>query len=103
MRKGKTENNNKHVSQISFFSLVISNINLSISNMDNYVDTRKVLLLGDSKESDDNEKTVAEQLHNIFSHIEDLVEVTDRVRKSQVAALYMDPLASPKSEIRIDY
>ena len=71
--------------------------------MNTYVDSRKVFLPGDVKNDQNDEKTISEQLHNIFSHIEDLVEVTDRVKNSEVANLYMDPLASPKSEIRIDY
>ena len=76
---------------------------MAIENMNRYVDTKKVFLLGDTKEKQNEEEPVPEQLHNISSHIEDLVEVTDRVRNSEVAELYMDPLASPKSEIRIDY
>ena len=76
---------------------------MAIENMNRYVDTKKVFLLGDTKEKQNEEEPVPEQLHNIISHIEDLVEVTDRVRNSEVAELYMDPLASPKSEIRIDY
>ena len=75
---------------------------MAIENMNRYVDTKKVFLLGDTKEKQNEEEPVPEQLHNIISHIEDLVEVTDRVRNSEVAELYMDPLASPKSEIRID-
>ena len=71
--------------------------------MNAYVDSRKVFLPGDVKNDQNDEKSMSEQLHNIFSHIEDLVEVTDRVKNSEVANLYMDPLASPKSEIRIDY
>ena len=71
--------------------------------MNAYVDSRKVFLPGDVKNDQNVERTISEQLHNIFSHIEDLVEVTDRVKNSEVANLYMDPLASPKSEIRIDY
>ena len=71
--------------------------------MNAYVDSRKVFLPGDVKKDQNDERTIPEQLHNIFSHIEDLVEVTDRVKNSEVANLYMDPLASPKSEIRIDY
>ena len=82
------------------FRLLISNIKLAIGNMNRYVDTKRVFLLGDTKENLDD---VPEQLHNIISHIEDLVEVTDRVRNSDVADLYMDPLASPKSVMRIDY
>ena len=76
---------------------------MAIENMNRYVDTKKVFLLGDTKEKQNEEEPVPEQLHNIISHIEDLVEVIDRVRNSEVAELYMDPLASPKSEIRIDY
>ena len=76
---------------------------MAIENMNRYVDTKKVFLLGDTKEKQNEEEPVPEQLHNIISHIEDLVEVTDRVRNSEVAELYMDPLASPRSEIRIDY
>ena len=76
---------------------------MAIENMNRYVGTKKVFLLGDTKEKENEEEPVTEQLHNIISHIEDLVEVTDRVRNSEVAELYMDPLASPKSEIRIDY
>ena len=76
---------------------------MAIENMNRYVDTKKVFLLGDTKEKQNEEEPVPEQLHNIISHIEDLVEVIDRVRNSEVAELFMDPLASPKSEIRIDY
>ena len=76
---------------------------MAIENMNRYVDTKKVFLLGDTKEKQNEEEPVPEQLHNIISHIEDLVEVIDRVRNSEVAELYMDPLASPKSEIRTDY
>ena len=88
---------------INIFRLLISNIKLAIGNMNRYVDTKRVFLLGDTKENEDDEKHVPEQLHNVISHIEDLVEVTDRVRNSDVADLYMDPLASPKSVMRIDY
>ena len=59
------------------FRLLISNIKLAIGNLNGYVDTKKVFLLGDTKEKKGEEESVPEQLHNVFSHIEDLVEVTD--------------------------
>ena len=76
---------------------------MAIGNMNKYVDSRKVFLLGDNRESEKEEKSETEQLQNVFCHIEDLEEVTGRVKKSEIAALYLDPLASPASEIRIDY
>ena len=73
---------------------------MAIGNLNKYVDTKKVILLGDTKEKQDEDKSVPEQLNNVFSHIEDRVEVTDRVRNSEVADLYMDPLASPMVRVK---
>ena len=69
-----------------------------------YVLRRAILLPGDKKEEgDDENKAVPEQLSAIIAHIEDLEMVNARVRVSDLADGYMDPLASDKSELRLDY
>ena len=72
--------------------------------MNQYVLRRAILLPGDKKvEGDEDSKTIPEQLSTIISHIEDLEMVNARVQKSDLADGYMDPLASDKSELRLDY
>ena len=46
---------------------------------------------------------VGQQLAAILDHIEDLQVVNTRVRESDMADGYLDPLASDKSELRLDY
>ena len=82
---------------------MISNIKLAILNMHQYVLNRAVTLQGDKKEEVQEEKTVGEQLASIISHIEDLEVVNERVKNSDLAVGYLNPLASDKSEIRLDY
>ena len=82
--------------------LLISNIKLAILNMHKYACRRAVALPGD-KEDAGGERALTEQLANIFSHIEDLGMVNTRVRESDLAQGYLDPLASDKSELRLDY
>ena len=82
---------------------MISNIKLAILNMHQYVLNRAVTLQGDKKEEVKEEKTVGEQLASIISHIEDLEVVNERVKNSDLAVGYLNPLASDKSEIRLDY
>ena len=83
--------------------MLISNIKLAILNMHQYVCHRAVTLQGDKKEEGEVEKTVGEQLASIISHIEDLEVVNERVRNSDLTVGYLNPLASEKSEIRLDY
>ena len=72
--------------------------------MHQYVLRRAILLPGDKREEGDEEnRSVQEQLSAIFSHIEDLEKVNARVRVSDLSAGYMEPLASDKSELRLDY
>ena len=71
--------------------------------MHQYVLNRAVTLQGDKKEEVKEEKTVGEQLASIISHIEDLEVVNERVKNSDLAVGYLNPLASDKSEIRLDY
>ena len=71
--------------------------------MHQYVLNRAVTLQGDKKEEVQEEKTVGEQLASIISHIEDLEVVNERVKNSDLAVGYLNPLASDKSEIRLDY
>ena len=85
------------------FRLLISNIKLAILNMYQYVIKRAILLPGDKKEDGEEEKPVGEQLSAIIAHIEDLEMVNKRVRESDHSAGYMEPLASDKSELRLDY
>ena len=44
-----------------------------------------------------------DQLAAIIAHIEDLQVVNSRVKNSDLTEGYMNPLASDKSEIRLDY
>ena len=88
---------------INLFRLLISNIKLAILNMYQYVLRRAILLPGDKKEEGDEENAVPEQLSSIIAHIEDLEMVNARVRVSDLSDGYMDPLASDKSELRLDY
>ena len=83
--------------------MLISNIKLAILNMHQYVIRRAISLAGDKKEEGDEEKAVAEQLSAIIAHIEDLEMVNARGRDSDLSAGYMEPLASDKSELRLDY
>ena len=71
--------------------------------MHQYVCNRAVTLQGDKKEEVLEYKTVGEQLASIISHIEDLEVVNERVMNSDLAVGYLNPLASDKSEIRLDY
>ena len=69
-----------------------------------YVISRAILLPGDKKDEDDAEnKSVQEQLAAIIAHIEDLKMVNTRVRESDLSDGYIAPLASDKSELRLDY
>ena len=76
------------------------NIRLAIGNMERYVRTRKIVLLGDDGLEAEREagEPLNTQLHKIFSHIEDLEEVNQRVRKGEAAQLYMYPVESEHSE-----
>ena len=86
-----------------FFRLLISNIKLAILNMHHYVCKRAIILQGDKKEEGMDDKSVGEQLDSVISHIEDLKVVNERVANSDLAEGYLNPLASDKSEIRLDY
>ena len=83
--------------------LLISNIKLAILNMHQYVCHRAVTLQGDKQEEGVEDKAIGEQLASIISHIEDLEVVNERVRNSDLAVGYLNPLPSDKSEIRLDY
>ena len=76
---------------------------MAIQNMNNYIASRKVVLVGDTIEDVDRERPISQQLQTIISHIEDLQEIAGRVGKNENGALYLDPLPSSMSEIRIDY
>ena len=74
--------------------------------MHQYVCHRAVSLQGDKKDQHDEklqEKGIGDQLAAIIAHIEDLQVVNSRVQNSDLTEGYMNPLASDKSEIRLDY
>ena len=76
---------------------------LAITNMAKYVATRAVLLPGDMEHGSTVQHGLSEQLRSILGHIEDMEVVKERVTKSDLTPGYMEPLASDKSDIRIDY
>ena len=76
---------------------------LAITNMAKYVATRAVLLPGDMEHGSAVQHGLSEQLRSILGHIEDMEVVKERVAKSDLTPGYMEPLASDKSDIRIDY
>ena len=79
--------------------LLISNIKLAISNMHRYVMKRAVVLPGDTKDGSGDERSVSEQLAAIIAHIEDLQVVNERVKKSDLASGYLDPLLSEDTQL----
>ena len=86
---------------IKLISLMVNR--LAITNMAEYVATRDVVLPGDMEHSSTVQHGLSEQLRSILGHIEDLEVVKERVAKSDLTPGYMEPLASDKSDIRIDY
>ena len=96
----------KNINIYILYRLLISNIRLAILNMHQYVCHRAVSLQGDKKDQHDEklqEKGIGDQLAAIIAHIEDLQVVNSRVQNSDLTKGYMNPLASDKSEIRLDY
>ena len=83
------------------FALMVNR--LAITNMAKYVATRAVLLPGDMEHGSTVQYGLSEQLRSILGHIEDMEVVKERVAKSDLTPGYMEPLASEKSDIRIDY
>ena len=83
--------------------LLISNIKLAILNMFHYVLSRAILLPGDRTDEEGGSKSVQEMLAAIISHIVDLENVNKRVQDSDANLLYLQPLLSDTSELRLDY
>ena len=91
------------------------NIKLAISNMYRYVLSRKVPLPGDDPQEKEDIATAqvpgdhddqcsvyisfSDQLHQIQSHIEDLLEINDRVGRAERAFAYNIPM--PTSTVNI--
>ena len=84
--------------------LLISNINLAVQNMYNYVNKIAVILPHD-KDQEEKKKnaTIEQQLEAVIAHIEDLVEVNNRVKQMDSADYYGDALPSKKNTIRLDF
>ena len=73
--------------------MLVSNIKMSIDNMQQHVNNRAVVLPGDKKSKDKKKEiSVREQLGSIESHIEDLEVVRDRVCNSDMAINYQNPM-----------
>ena len=68
-----------------------------------YVVSRAIQLPGDRIDEDACSKTVQEMLAAIISHIVDLENVNERVQDSDATPLYLQPLLSDTSELRLDY
>ena len=65
---------------------------MSIDNMHQYVSYMAVLLPGDKVVDTMQEVSVRDQLGAIESHIEDLEVVRNRVRNSDMADKYLNPM-----------
>ena len=88
--------------------LLIANIKLSILTLWQYVLSKKVVLPGDRKSSEDQASKdkppgLEDQLDEVTAHIEDLQVVIDRVQAADDIEGYNDPLLSEISELRLDY
>ena len=78
--------------------LLIFHIGTSIDNMYRYVKSRKVLLPEDklciTRNEDIKEETIDIKLDRIQAHIEDLINIRDRVSHSQLEENYSGALLS---------
>ena len=83
--------------------LLISNINLAVQNMYNYVNKIAVILPHDRDQEEKQNATIEHQLEAVIAHIEDLVEVNNRVKQMDSADYYGDALPSKKNTIRLDF
>ena len=72
--------------------MLVSNIKMSIENMHQYVSHMAVVLPNDKKKDIKEEVSVRDQLGSIDSHIKDLEVVRNRVRNSDMADKYLNPM-----------
>ena len=72
--------------------MLVSSIKMSIENMHQYVGHMSVVLPNDKKKDNKEEVSVREQLGSIDSHIADLEVVRNRVRNSEMADNYLNPM-----------
>ena len=70
------------ISNVFNFRVLISNINLAIQNMYNYVNKIAVSLPEDRKKDAKDQAPLENQLEVVFSHIKDLEEVNHRVGRA---------------------
>ena len=72
--------------------MLVSNIKMSIENMNCYVQRRAVVLPGDTITEVKENVSIDEQLESIESHIEDLEVVRNRVCNAVKAENYLNPM-----------